>query len=163
MKHRRTARAAERRRTVLSRADDDAGLFVDMTWNDLSSILVEVLHSAQQDADVSRRERGEDRAVIREVAGCLAPDGPVSIARLREAFLIVEAADRGSGQDSLVSIDEYDRLTMLFNDVQRQHGGVMERVTRVERALRSLDVLGSSQSWRSVAPFGFRPSDRERR
>jgi hypothetical protein len=30
---------------------------------------------------------------------------------------------------------------VLYNDVQRQHGGVMERVTRLERMLRGLHVL----------------------
>lgn len=126
---------------VLGR-DDDAGLLAGMSWNDLSSILVEVLHSAQQDADVSRRERREDRAVLREVADRLDPAGPVSIARLRAALLVVEAS-ADSSPNSLITTDEYDRLIRLFNDVQRQHGGVLERVTRVERALRSLEVLDS--------------------
>jgi hypothetical protein len=34
----------------------------------LASLLVEVLHSQQQDADASRRERQEDRSVLREIA-----------------------------------------------------------------------------------------------
>ena len=136
-------RATERpARINLLSHDDDAGLLAGMTWNDLSSILVEVLHAAQQDPDVSRRERREDRAVIREIADCLDGSAPVTIARLRAAMLAVEASD-GGATTSLISADEYDRLIRLFNDVQRQHGGVMERVTRIERALRTLDVLGS--------------------
>ena len=137
--------------TVLSRAQDDAGLFTGMTWNDLSTVLVEVLHSAQLDPDVSRRERQEDRAVIREIADCLDPAGPVSISRLRAAMLVVEAAD-DTATASLTSAPEYDRLTRLFNEVQRQHGGVLERVTRIERALRSLDVIGPTQPVRSELP-----------
>jgi hypothetical protein len=120
-----------------------AELFAGLSWGDLSTVLAEVQHSAQQDADVSRRERQEDRAVIREVAGCLDPAGPVSIARLREALRIVQGADVGSG--SVVGPDEYDNLTRLYNEVQRQHGGVLERVIRVERALRDFEVLDGGQ------------------
>ena len=114
-------------------------IFAGLSWNDLSTLLAEVLHSAQGDLDVSRRERQEDRAVIREVAACLAPDGPVSVARLREALLVVQAADVPAG--AVVAADEYDRLSRLYNDVQRQHGGVLERITRIERVLRDVEVL----------------------
>ena len=119
-------------------------IFAGLSWNDLSTLLAEVLHSAQGDLDVSRRERQEDRAVIREVAACLAPDGPVSVARLREALLVVQAADVAGGD--VVTADEYDRLSRLYNDVQRQHGGVLERITRIERTLRDFEVLDGSGS-----------------
>lgn len=109
-----------------------------LDWADLSTILVEVLHSAQADADLSRRERQEDRAVIREVARCLDRDGLVSITRLREALLVVQGA---AGKDDVIAPAEYDRLSRLYNEVQRQHGGVLERITRIERALRDFDVL----------------------
>jgi len=119
-----------------------ADLFTGLSWGDLSTVLAEVQHSTQQDAGISRREREEDRAVIREVAGCLDPDGPVSIARLREALRIVQGADAGAV--SVIGPGEYDDLSRLYNDVQRQHGGVLERVTRIERALRDFEVLDGS-------------------
>jgi hypothetical protein len=120
-----------------------ADLFADVSWNDLSTVLVEVLHSAQQDLDASRRERQEDRSVIREVAECLDPNGVVSITRLRRALLVVQGADAGSG-DAVINVDEHRQLAGLFNDVQRQHGGVLERVIRIERALRDFEMLDGS-------------------
>jgi hypothetical protein len=134
-------------------------IFAGLSWNDLSTLLAEVLHSAQGDLDVSRRERQEDRAVIREVAACLAPDGPVSVVRLREALLVVQAADVAGGD--VVTADEYDRLSRLYNDVQRQHGGVLERITRIERTLRDFEVLDGSGSrdGPAAAPGRARPGD----
>ena len=82
--------------------------------------------------------------MIREVAACLAPDGPVSVARLREALLVVQAADMLVG--AVVAAEEYDRLSRLYNDVQRQHGGVLERITRIERVLRDFEVLDGNGS-----------------
>ncbi len=118
-----------------------ADLFADVSWNDLSTVLVEVLHSAQQNLDTSRRERGEDRAVLLEVVECLDTSGPVSIARLRGALLAVQGAAVADNGESTVDGEERKRLAGLFNEVQRQHGGVMERVTRIERALRDFEVL----------------------
>ena len=66
----------------------------------------------------------------------------MSVARLREAFLVVQGADVPVGGS--VAADEYDRLSRLYNDVQRQHGGVLERITRIERALRDFAVLDGS-------------------
>ena len=114
--------------------------FAGMTWGNLTTILSEVSHSAERDAAVSRSERGEDRAVLREVVGCLDQDGPVSLARLEAALHVVSSAAVPPGE-SVISADEYDRLAALYNDVQRQHGGVMERVTRLERMLRGLRPL----------------------
>jgi hypothetical protein len=129
-------------RVTLPGSEGTEDIFADLSWNDLSTVLAEVLHAAQGDADISRRERQEDRAVIREVAACLEPDGPVSVARLREALLVVQGADVPVGGS--VAADEYDRLSRLYNDVQRQHGGVLERITRIERALRDFEVLDGS-------------------
>jgi hypothetical protein len=117
--------------------------FEGMTWDSLTAILSEVSHSAQRDAAVSRHERQEDRAVLREVAGGLDQDAPVSLTRLKAALHAVGSAAAPQGE-SAISDDEYDRLTALYNDVQRQHGGVMERVTRLERMLRVLRSLESS-------------------
>lgn len=125
-------------RVTLPGGEGLESVLAGLDWIDLSTILVEVLHSAQADADVSRRERQEDRAVIREVARCLDRDGAVSITRLREALLVVQGA---AGKDDVIGPTEYDRLSRLYNDVQRQHGGVLERITRIERALRDFDVL----------------------
>jgi len=113
-----------------------------LTWDSLATILSEVSHSAQRDAAVSRHERHEDRAVLREVAACLDQGIPVSIARLEAALRMVGSAGALPGDGSL-SDGEYDRLTMLYNDVQRQHGGVMERVTRLGRMLRGLHMAES--------------------
>ena len=126
--------------TILPWSAPDSDLLVGVTWSELSNVLVEVLHSAQRDLDVSRRERQEDRSVIREVAACLDPSAPVSIARLRGALLVVQ---RVAIDDSAASIDpaERHRLSALFNEVQRTHGGVLERVIRIERALRDFDLL----------------------
>lgn len=114
--------------------------FEGMTWESLTTILSEVSQSAQRDAAVARRERHDDRAVLREVAGCLDQHAPVSITRLEAALHLVGGAEVPQG-DSALSEEEYDRLSVLYNDVQRQHGGVMERVTRLERMLRGLHVL----------------------
>lgn len=114
--------------------------FEGMTWESLTTILSEVSQSAQRDAAVARRERHDDRAVLREVAGCLDQHAPVSITRLEAALHLVGSAEVPQG-DSALSEEEYDRLSVLYNDVQRQHGGVMERVTRLERMLRGLHVL----------------------
>jgi hypothetical protein len=126
--------------TILPWSAPDSDLLVGVTWSELSNVLVEVLHSAQRDLDVSRRERQEDRSVIREVAACLDPSARVSIARLRGALLVVQGVAIG---DSAASIDpaERHRLSALFNEVQRTHGGVLERVIRIERALRDFDLL----------------------
>ena len=129
-------------RVTLPGSEGTEDIFAGLSWPDLSTVLAEVLHAAQGDADVSRRERQEDRAVMREVAACLEPDGPVSVARLREALLVVQGADVPVGGS--VAADEYDRLSRLYNDVQRQHGGVLERITRIERALRDFEVLDGS-------------------
>ncbi len=122
-----------------------ADLLADIGWNDLSSVLVEVLHSAQQDLDTSRRERQEDRSVIREIAECLDASGPVSIARLRSALLVVQGAAPAENGEAVIAADEHRRLSELFNDVQRQHGMVMERVTRIERSLRDFEVLDGTR------------------
>jgi hypothetical protein len=111
-----------------------------MSWDSLTTILSEVSQSAQRDAAVSRHERHEDRAVLREVAGCLDPDGLVSITRLEAALHVVVSAGAPRAGGAICE-GEYDRLAMLYNDVQRQHGGVMERVTRLERMLRGLHLL----------------------
>lgn len=81
--------------------------------------------------------------MIREVADALNPDGVVSIHRLRAALLSVQGAQLRGSTDSITP-EESDRLMMLYNDVQRQHGGVLERVTRIERALRDFEVLDTN-------------------
>jgi hypothetical protein len=118
--------------------------FEGMTWESLTTVLSEVSHSAQRDAAVSRHERQGDRAVLREVAGCLDQQAPVSISRLEAALHVVGSAGVSQG-DGTLSDEEYDRLSVLYNDVQRQHGGVMERVTRLERMLRGLHVMEETE------------------
>ena len=126
-------------------------MLASLTWNDLSSILVEVIHSAQEDFDVSKRERQEDRAIIRDVAECLRPEQGVSIARLRLALRAIEGEEVSVGDDNLWP-DEYDRLTRLYNAVQRQHGGVMQRVTRIERMLRDFEMIDQAEPLSGSTP-----------
>jgi hypothetical protein len=120
-----------------------------MTWDSLATILSEVSHSAEQDPAVSRHERHQDRAVLREVAGCLDQDGPVAITRLEAALHAVGSAG-ALQEDRTLSDQEYDRLSVLYNEVQRQHGGVMERVTRLERMLRGLHVVENAAGERQA-------------
>ncbi len=124
--------------TVLPGADLECELLDDINWSELATVLVEALHSRQRDPDVSRRERQNDRSVIREVADCLDPSGPVSIARLRSALLVVQGAANGIAR---IDPAERERLSVLFNEIQRTHGGVFERVIRIERALRDFERL----------------------
>jgi hypothetical protein len=119
-------------------------LLAEINWPELSSVLVEVLHSAQRDLDVSRRERQDDRSVIREVSACLDPRAPVSIARLRAALLVVQGVPLDG--TAPIAPAEHDRLRSVFNEVQRTHGGVLERVIRIERALRDFELLDGAAS-----------------
>jgi hypothetical protein len=127
--------------------------FDGMTWESLTTILSEVSQSAQRDAALSRHDRHEDRAVLRDVAGCLDQNAPVLITRLEAALHVVASAGVPEG-DRTLSDEEYDRLSVLYNDVQRQHGGVMERVTRLERTLRGLHVLEKPADERGQASSG---------
>lgn len=124
---------------VLPRDSSQAGLFESLTWSDLSTILVEVIHSEIQDPDNARREKQGDRSVIREVADHLDAEGEVSLRRLRHALLVIQGSEPPTG--GLISDKEFDALAGLYNEVQRQHGGVMERVTRIERDLRDFETL----------------------
>jgi hypothetical protein len=124
--------------TILPGSDVECELLDDINWSELASVLVEALHSGQRDPGVSRRERQNDRSVIREVADCLDPSGPVSIARLRSALLVVQGSANGIASIGPV---ERERLSVLFNEVQRAHGDVFERVIRIERALRDFELL----------------------
>jgi hypothetical protein len=124
--------------------------FEGMTWDSLTTILSEVSHAAQRDAAISRHERHEDRAVLREVAGCLDNDGQVSITRLEAALRVVGSVGALQGTGA-ISDNEYDRLSVLYNDVQRHHGGVMERITRLERMLRGLHLLEHQEGPSGVA------------
>jgi hypothetical protein len=60
-------------------------------------------------------------------------------------MLVVEASGPDSGEE-LISQGEYDALSRLYNDVQREHGGVLPRLTRIERALRDLEVLDGDRA-----------------
>jgi hypothetical protein len=135
--------------TVLPRDAANGELLTGMDWRDLSSVLVEVLHSAQQDLDVSRREREMDQSVILDVADCLNESGLVSVTRLRRAFLIV----RGSAvTEETFDAGECERLRALGEELQRQHVGVAERVSRIERALRAFELLDAAEPQASSDP-----------
>jgi hypothetical protein len=112
-------------------------LFAGLSWADLTDLLVEVANARQRDADTARKERQLDRAVLREVAHCLDESAPTSIKRLGDALKVIQG--RRSSED--FSNEEEDRLTGLYNDVQRQHGDVLERVIRYGLFLGDLEVL----------------------
>jgi hypothetical protein len=124
--------------TILPESGVESELLEGIGWPELSSVLVEALHTNQRDPDVSRRERQEDRSVIRDVAACLDPSRPVSIARLRSALLVLQGVAEGVAP---IDVSERERLSVLFNEVQRTHGSVLERVIRIERALRDFELF----------------------
>lgn len=115
-----------------------SGLLAGLSWDEMADLLVEVAHARQRDADTARRERLLDRSVLQEVARCLDPGQPRSIRRLRMALEVVQGTRSSSGH---VGPDEEDCLTDLYNDVQRQHADVLQRVVRLGRFLRDLEVL----------------------
>jgi hypothetical protein len=142
--------------TLLPGSDVESELLDGIGWPELANVLVEALHSTQRDPDVSRRERQNDRSVIREVAACLEPVGPVSVARLRSALLVVQDAPDGRAP---IDASERGRLTVLFNEVQRTHGGVLERVIRIERALRDFELIDPASPAGHAGPGGGSRSD----
>lgn len=115
------------------------GLLSNFDWSDLTSVLVELLYTTETDAHASFQGRQDDRAIIREVAGCLDKSKPASFARLRQALVAAMGGDMAKAGD--LAEDEYDRLSTLYNQVQRQHGGVLERITRIERVLRDFEAF----------------------
>jgi hypothetical protein len=121
--------------------EDALDLFATYTWQDLSTLLADVIHAAKDDVDVSRLERQEDRAVIRDVASCLDPGRPVSVDTLRKGLLVVGGGRVPIGDDGEITFEEYDRLSGLYSDLQHQYGGVLQRVSRIERTLRDFSVL----------------------
>ena len=124
-------------RNILPLDSGVCGLMSSFDWSDLTSVLVELLYTTETDAHASFQGRQDDRAIIREVAGCLDKSKPVSFFRLRKALLVAMGGETSNVDD--IGEDEYDRLSRLYNQVQRQHGGVLERVTRIERVLRDFD------------------------
>jgi hypothetical protein len=118
-----------------------SGLLAGLSWDEMTDLLVEVAHARQRDPDAARRERQMDRSVLREVAGCLDSEEPTSIRRLGKALEVVQGTRSSSGH---VGSEEEDRLTDLYNDVQRQHGDVLPRIVRLGRFLRDLEVLDSA-------------------
>lgn len=124
--------------TTLVGGTPGSGLLAGLPWHDMTDLIVEVAHARQRDADAARRERLLDKSVLQEVADCLDATQPTSIRRLRTALEVVQGTRASSG---LVSPEEEDRLTDLYNEVQRQHGDVLQRVVRLGRFLRALEVL----------------------
>ncbi len=138
------------RALVLPEQSERAGLFEDLSWKELSTILVEVIHSEIVDPAAAHREKQDDRSVIREVADHLDRQGEVSIHRLRQALLVIQGSPIQAG---VISNSEFDALAGLYNEVQRQHGGVMERVTRLVRDLREFEALAAPGSSRTPHPL----------
>jgi hypothetical protein len=124
-----------------------------LDYHALASILVEVLHSQQGDADTSLRERQEDRSVLREV-GKLIRNEPVSVPRLRAALrAVLREGDGEVGFGELrLSATAQDGLAELYGAAQREHGGIVERVARLTRRLGDLPPLSFADPGRSGAP-----------
>lgn len=122
------------------------GLFAGMSWLDLTDLLAEVASARQRDPDTARRERQLDRAVLRDVADCLSPSTPTSIKRLSDALRVIQ----GGRPSQDFSPEEEDQLTGLYNDVQRQHGDVLQRVVRLGLFLRDLKVLDAPEATPNV-------------
>jgi hypothetical protein len=137
--------------SMLGGAGGAIDLLGECDWPELSSIVAEVLHAAQRDQATSRQERTEDQEVIREVAECLDADGPVTITRLRSALLAVAHTETaGSGSDGL-TLHERRRLLGTFAGSSSSHAATIERVVRIERALRDMDGLAGSVSRDAIA------------
>jgi hypothetical protein len=120
------------------------GLLTGLDWKSLVNLLIEAIHTTKADDDQSREARTEDRAVLLEVVECLNTRTPVSLGRLRTALRVVtgeHAIGRRRKGDVELREDEYDQLADLYNDVEREHGGVMERVTRLGRLFGQLAFL----------------------
>jgi hypothetical protein len=115
------------------------GLLADLGWEELASVLVEVLHAAQRDHHTSQTERLEDQGVIREVADCLDGSGQASIARLRGALRVLREGEGAAGAGALQQ-GERSRLLTLRESLHREQTQTLERVVRIERALRGMDV-----------------------
>src|SRR6185437_4385760 len=132
--------------TVLGDAPGVTDLLAERNWLELSSILAEVLHAAQRDPDMSQRERTEDQEVIREVTACLDTDGRVTITRLRSALLAITRTDIAGNSDHELARHERDRLLGAFAGASSVHATTIERMVRIERALRGLEGLEPSLS-----------------
>lgn len=136
---------------------DGLELFQGMGWDALTSLIAEALHAGEVDAAASRRERQEDRAILRDIAECLTPGGRVGIGRLRAGVRVVINQRRApAGPDDLLSLDEFERLNGLYGETVRTHGGVLERGTRLDWALKDLEILDGE---RSTAPSDRPPDD----
>ncbi len=116
-------------------------LLAGLDWEELASVLVEVLHAAQRDRHTSQTERQEDQGVIREVADCLDGSRPASIARLRSALRLLREGEGTAGAAALQQA-ECDSLLRLGERLRSEQTQTLERITRIERALRGMDVSG---------------------
>jgi hypothetical protein len=125
-------------------------LLADLNWEELASVLVEVLHAAQRDRHTSQTERQEDQGVIHEVADCLDGSRPASIARLRSALRLLREGEGAAGTNALQQA-ECSSLLRLRDRLRSGQTQTLERITSIERALRGLDVSGHAAAHASEA------------
>ncbi len=116
-----------------------AELSGDLSWSELSTVLAEVMYP-QRDPGASRQSRQDDRSIILEVAECLDADGAVSVGRMRSALLVVLGREHAHGEHRFEPA-ERGHLTALSKRVRQERGGELERILRIERALRTLEAL----------------------
>lgn len=122
-------------------------LFAGLSWRDLTDLIVEVASARQRDPDIARRERQLDRAVLRGVADCLNDSTPSSIKRLGDALKVIQ----GRPAPADFSAEEEDHLLDLYNETQREHGDVLQRVVRLSLFLTDLEVLDAPAANSEVA------------
>jgi hypothetical protein len=119
--------------------NDGAGLPGMLPWRDLVDVIVEAAHLGQRDPDASRRERQEDRAVLRDIADAFVTRQP-SIRALRAGLQTVIGSSRRSTVE--LTDNEYDELTGLYNEAQRST--LIDRFVRLEHLLRDLEELDAA-------------------
>ena len=127
-------------------------LFGDLSPRELTSLLVEAIHANQRDPAISRHERQEDRAVLDDVARHRDEGRSLTFRWLQEGLQVV-TKDRKPPVDAsdILSLEEYEKLSELYGEVQRSHGGVLERASRLARLLKDLRLIdGSGQGNRDA-------------
>lgn len=127
---------------TLPGSDSITKLFASLDYPTLTNILTDTLHGRAPETDDARWARQEDRAILRDVSDKLDPSCPVTIGRLRSALRVVIAEEDPPGADSSgLTRAEFDDLRRLYRETIRAHGGVLERIARLERLVRELVIL----------------------
>jgi hypothetical protein len=136
------------------------GLLDGIKWEDLVGVLVESAYLGHDDSTAARDTRRADRVVLRDAYECLREDRQPSVKLLRTALGVIQGVQPSRNGPEL-DRHEYDALTRVVSQVQREHGGVMERVIRLDQMLRDLEPLDPAPE--SATALAERPSARSDR